>query len=70
MNEIPSVDMREFTSEDPKRKSAFVNRIGGAFEDIGFVALRGHFLSEELVSELYGGNKAFFPIAAGSKAEV
>jgi isopenicillin N synthase-like dioxygenase len=62
MNEIPSVDMREFTSEDPRRKSEFVNRIGGAFEDIGFVALRGHFLSEKLVSELYGEIKLFFQL--------
>ncbi|MGB5315930.1 MAG: 2-oxoglutarate and iron-dependent oxygenase domain-containing protein [Robiginitalea sp.] len=62
MNVIPSVDLREFTSTDLQRKSAFVNRIGGAFEDIGFVALSGHFLSEELVDELYGEIKRFFQL--------
>jgi isopenicillin N synthase-like dioxygenase len=45
MNSIPSVDLRDFTSGDPGRKAAFVNDIGEAFEQIGFVALRGHFLS-------------------------
>ena len=62
MNEIPNVDMREFISEDPQRKSAFVKSIGGAFEDICFVALKGHFLSEELVSELYEEIKRFFQL--------
>jgi isopenicillin N synthase-like dioxygenase len=43
MQNIPSVDLRDFLSDDPKRKQKFVNEIGSAFEDIGFVALKGHF---------------------------
>lgn len=62
MNVIPSVDMGEFTSGDPERKTAFVNQIGGAFEDIGFVALSGHFLPEALVNELYDEIKRFFQL--------
>jgi hypothetical protein len=41
MQNIPSVDLRDFLSDDPKRKQKFVNEIGS--EDIGFVALKGHF---------------------------
>lgn len=44
MQNIPSVDLRDFLSDDPARKQKFVNEIGSAFEDIGFVALKGHFL--------------------------
>jgi isopenicillin N synthase-like dioxygenase len=62
MNGIPSVDMREFTSGNPERKSGFVKQIGGAFEDIGFVALSGHFLPEALVNELYDEIKRFFQL--------
>ncbi|MDP5229386.1 MAG: isopenicillin N synthase family oxygenase, partial [Cellulophaga sp.] len=44
MSYVPSVDLQDFVSEDPKRKEKFIKEIGSAFEDIGFVALSGHFL--------------------------
>jgi isopenicillin N synthase-like dioxygenase len=62
MNSIPSVDLREFTSADPTRKDAFVKQIGNAFENIGFVALSGHFLEDSLVDKLYGEIKKFFEL--------
>lgn len=62
MNAIPSVDLRDFTSGEPRRKAAFVRDIGEAFEQIGFVALSGHFLSEELVETLYAEVKKFFDL--------
>lgn len=60
MSAIPSVDLRDFTSGDPQRKQKFIKEIGAAFEDIGFVALGGHFLSDELVEKLYTEVKGFF----------
>ncbi|MDG1572890.1 2-oxoglutarate and iron-dependent oxygenase domain-containing protein [Robiginitalea sp. M366] len=69
MNHIPSVDLRDFTSGDPKRKQQFVEEIGNAFEQIGFVALRGHFLSDELVDRLYAQVKAFFDLPEDVKAK-
>jgi isopenicillin N synthase-like dioxygenase len=60
MSLVPSVDLSDFLSEDPKRKQKFINEIGKAFEDIGFVALSGHFLSEDLVDSLYVEIKEFF----------
>ena len=60
MNAIPSVDLTDFISGDSARKQRFVQEIGSAFEDIGFVALSGHFLSEELVRDLYREIKDFF----------
>lgn len=62
MQKIPSVDLSDFMSEDPARKQKFINEIGKAYEEIGFVALRGHFLSDELVSNLYGEIKNFFEL--------
>ncbi len=62
MNTIPSVDLQEFTSEQPDRKLKFTQDIGNAFEQIGFVALSGHFLSEELVENLYTEIKKFFDL--------
>ncbi|MBT8320422.1 MAG: isopenicillin N synthase family oxygenase, partial [Eudoraea sp.] len=67
MSGIPSVDLRDFISGDEARKQKFVREIGRAFEEIGFVALSGHFLSDELVTELYSEVKAFFELPAEAK---
>lgn len=62
MSAIPSVDLRDFVSGDPGRKEKFTNDIGAAFENIGFVALSGHFLSDALVADLYAEIKKFFDL--------
>lgn len=67
MNAIPSVDLQDFVSEDPEKKQAFTKAIGAAFEDIGFVALSGHFLSDELVEQLYSEIKKFFALPQETK---
>lgn len=72
MQNIPSVDLRDFLSDDPVRKQKFVNEIGKAYEEIGFVALKGHFLSDELVSDLYAEVKNLFelPLEIKKKYEI
>jgi len=62
MNNIPSVDLSDFLSNDAQRKQQFVSEIGKAYEDIGFVALKGHFLSKDLVSKIYTQVKKFFDL--------
>lgn len=72
MNSIPSVNLEDFTSNDPIRKQAFVDAIGKAYEDIGFVALKGHFLEDDLVDNLYKEVKSFFnlPLEIKQKYEI
>ena len=72
MNAIPSVDLKEFISNDPQKKQHFVDAIGKAYEDIGFVALKGHFLDEKLVENLYAEVKKFFdlPLETKQKYEI
>ncbi|MET2985665.1 isopenicillin N synthase family dioxygenase [Aureibaculum conchae] len=67
MQNIPSVDLSDFLSNNPKRKQKFVDEIGKAYEDIGFVALKGHFLSDSLVDDLYGEIKKFFALPTETK---
>lgn len=67
MKNIPSVDLSDFLSDDPNRKQKFVSAIGKAYEDIGFVALKGHFLSDELVDKLYNEIKKFFALPVETK---
>lgn len=67
MKTIPSVDLADFISDDPKRKQKFVNEIGSAYEEIGFVALKNHFLDDALVDDLYQEVKAFFALPEATK---
>ncbi|EHQ01224.1 2OG-Fe(II) oxygenase [Gillisia limnaea DSM 15749] len=67
MNNIPSVDLADFLSDDSKRKKKFVNEIGKAYEEIGFVSLKNHFLSDQLVEELYKEVKSFFELPLETK---
>jgi isopenicillin N synthase-like dioxygenase len=62
MNKIPSLDLRDFLSEDPHRKAEFIQLIGKAFQEIGFCAVKGHLLSDDLVERLYKQIKLFFDL--------
>ena len=62
MNKIPSVNLADFLSDDIHRKQKFIQEIGHAFENIGFVALKGHFLDDTLVDDLYKEVKNFFDL--------
>lgn len=72
MNSIPSVNLQDFLSEDPLRKQKFIDEIGKAYEEIGFVALKGHFLDKKLVDKLYTEIKNFFalPLETKEKYEI
>ncbi len=69
---IPSVNLSDFISGDSTRKNNFVQAIGKAYQEIGFVALKGHFLEEQLVSSLYEECKNFFelPLEIKQKYEI
>ena len=67
MNKIPSVDLNDFLSDDLQKKSLFVDTIGSAFQEIGFCAVRGHFLDDQLVKRLYDQIKLFFELPTDIK---
>jgi len=62
MHNIPSVNLLDFLSGDEARRRKFVNDLGKAYEDIGFVALSGHFIDDALVEQLYEQVKNFFSL--------
>jgi len=57
---IPSLDLADFTSGDPIRKAKFVKQLGEAYNSIGFVAIRNHYLTNELSAKLYDTIKKFY----------
>lgn len=58
--EVPSLDLADFTSGDPEKKAAFVKQLGEAYQNIGFVAIKNHGLPQVLQDKLYTVIKAFF----------
>ncbi len=59
---IPTVDLADFLSENPNSKNAFVQKLGKAYEEIGFVAVKNHGLSDELRDQLYNKVQRFFSL--------
>src|SRR5690349_5469028 len=64
---IPVVDLAEFRSGDPERKAAFVEALGKAYEDIGFVAVKNHGIPADLIERLYTYVQQFFALPASTK---
>jgi isopenicillin N synthase-like dioxygenase len=69
---IPVVNLADFNSGDPELKKAFVNQLGKAYEDVGFVAVKNHGIPDELIADLYKYVQQFFslPLDAKKKYEV
>lgn len=59
-DQIPSLDLEHFISGDGNQKNQFVHDLGEAYNNIGFVAIKNHFLSDELSEKLYAAIKKFF----------
>jgi isopenicillin N synthase-like dioxygenase len=59
---IPLLDLNDFKSGSPALKASFVSKLGEAYTEIGFVAIRNHGLSDELVEEMYNQTRLFFDL--------
>ncbi|KYG84688.1 flavonol synthase [Roseivirga seohaensis] len=59
-DEVPSLDLADFTSGDPAKKQAFVDALGQAYNNIGFVAIKNHGLSDAQTQKLYAIIQKFF----------
>src|SRR5687767_13768765 len=64
---IPVVNLADFLSGDPQLKQAFVNQLGKAYEEVGFVAVKNHGISDELIADLYKYVQQFFSLPAEAK---
>ncbi len=64
---IPSVDLADFLSGDIVRKNAFVQQLGKAYEEVGFVAVKNHGVPDELISDLYRYVQEFFSLPLEKK---
>ncbi|MEL6143673.1 MAG: 2-oxoglutarate and iron-dependent oxygenase domain-containing protein [Bacteroidota bacterium] len=67
MRTIPLVDLSTFVHGDTDQRKAFVDQLGKAFHEIGFVGVTGHGISQELIDNFYTAAKAFFSLPVESK---
>jgi isopenicillin N synthase-like dioxygenase len=59
---IPSLDLNDFTSGDQAVRNKFVQQLGEAYNNIGFVAVRNHYLTDDLSAKLYAIIKKFYAL--------
>lgn len=69
---IPVVDLADFLSRDENRRKKFVNELGTAFTEIGFVTVKNHGIPQDLVDAYYNEVRKFFsqPNEIKSKYEI
>ena len=72
MVSIPVVDLQDFKSGDPLKKELFVQQIGKAYEEVGFVAVKNHGIPDALIDDLYKYVQQFFslPLEHKKKYEI
>ncbi len=62
LENIPRLDLQHYTTGNIEQKNKFVQDLGKAFNEIGFVTIANHGLSTELIEKLYSNVKAFFEL--------
>lgn len=66
-DQVPSLDLADFTGGDHIKREKFVADLGTAYKDIGFVAIRNHYLTDDLSARLYDVIKRFFALPDSAK---
>ena len=64
---IPTLDLREYAEGDAASREAFVQKMGEAFEDIGFFALSGHGIPLDDITRAYDVSETFFNMDDSTK---
>jgi isopenicillin N synthase-like dioxygenase len=66
---IPVVDLAQFTGGGAAAKQAFVQALGKAYEEVGFVAVKNHGIPDELIRQQYEYVQQFFSLPLEKKLQ-
>ena len=69
MSLIPVVNLQDYLSGDNSKKDTFVQQIGQAFEETGFVAVEGHGIPQAKIDKFYKLVELFFSLPIDAKLE-
>lgn len=64
---IPVVDLSKFVNGDADQRAQFVNDLGKAFSEVGFVGVVNHGVPKETVDKFYSASKEFFSLPVDKK---
>jgi isopenicillin N synthase-like dioxygenase len=64
---IPSVDLDLFVKGTAEQKNQFVEQLGKAYEEVGFVAVKNHGVPDALIADLYNYVQQFFSLPLEQK---
>lgn len=67
--EVPSLDLAKFKNGSEEERQQFAKDLGRAYEEIGFVAIKNHGLSNADTEKLYAKVKEFFQLPDEVKAK-
>lgn len=66
---IPLVDLSKFTEGHASDRKAFVDELGKAFHEVGFVGIINHGIPKQLVDGFYAAANHFFALEEGTKRQ-
>lgn len=64
---IPVVNLADFLQGNPATKQQFVQQLGKAYEEVGFVAVKNHGIPDELIARMYQQVQEFFTLPDENK---
>ena len=64
---IPTLDLRRYTQGSEADRQAFAAELGAAYRQVGFAAISGHGVSEDLIADMYSEVKEFFSLPPEAK---
>ena len=64
---IPVVDLSKFVNGNEEQRAEFVNELGKAFSEVGFVGVVNHGVPQETVDQFYRASKEFFSLPVDQK---
>ncbi len=69
---IPVVSLKSYSEGDAESRKRFVDKLGQAFHETGFVGIVDHGVPEKLVEDFYAASREFFalPVETKEKYEV
>ena len=64
---IPTLDLMRYTQGSEADRQAFAAELGAAYRQVGFAAISGHGVSEDLIADMYSEVKDFFSLPPEAK---
>lgn len=67
MQKVPVIDLRDFS--DPSKRIEFVQTLGNAFRELGFIRVKGHNVDSTITEPAYKCIREFFALSKNTKEQ-